>query len=62
MEMLTSLYVRARNLMTSEEGATATEYALLVALIAIIIVAGVRAFGGALDGFFDEITARVNAW
>ena len=45
-----------------ERGATATEYGLLVGLIALIIVAGVGAFGGALDAFFDSLAGVVNGW
>lgn len=50
--MLTKLYVWTK----SDEGATALEYGILVALIALVIVAGVGAFGGALNDFFDSIT------
>ncbi len=42
-----------------DEGATALEYGVLVALIALIIIAGVGAFGGALDAFFAGIAAAV---
>lgn len=46
----------------SDEGATAAEYGLLVALIALIIVVGVGAFGGALNAFFNQIAGTVNGW
>ncbi|MDF2049765.1 Flp family type IVb pilin [Arthrobacter sp. Cr_A7] len=46
----------------SEKGATATEYGLLVGLIALIIVGGVTAFGGALNGFFNDLAATVRLW
>jgi len=45
-----------------EKGATATEYGLLVGLIALIIVAGVGIFGEALDGFFTELGGTVGGW
>lgn len=45
-----------------ERGATATEYALLVALIAIILVGGVGLFGTALDGFFSDLADTVGDW
>jgi len=48
--------------LTSEKGATATEYGLLVGLIALIIVAGVGAFGGALNNFFNGLAGVVNGW
>lgn len=45
-----------------EKGATATEYALLVAFIAFAVIAGVTAFGGALSGYFTELGGTVTEW
>ncbi len=45
-----------------EKGATATEYALLVALIAIVIVVAVTAFGSNLNTFFQSIADTVAGW
>jgi pilus assembly protein Flp/PilA len=45
-----------------EKGATATEYGLLVGLIAIIIVVGVGAFGTSLNNFFSSLGTRVTGW
>ena len=45
-----------------EKGATATEYALLVALIAFIIVAGITLFGQRLNQFFTDIANTVSSW
>ncbi|MDQ4488803.1 Flp family type IVb pilin [Sinomonas sp. ASV486] len=45
-----------------EKGATATEYALLVGLIALIIAVGVLAFGGALNTWFNNLATKVAAW
>jgi len=42
-----------------ERGATATEYALLVAFIALVIVAGVTVFGSSLDTFFSNIGTKI---
>jgi pilus assembly protein Flp/PilA len=49
-------YVRIRltALPKSERGASAVEYGLLVALIAIIIIAAVSALGGKLSGVFQK--------
>ena len=38
-----------------EEGATAVEYALMVALIAAVIIAAVVILGGVLDTTFTEV-------
>lgn len=57
--MLTKLYVRTRNLMDSDEGATAVEYGLMVALIAVVIIAAVALIGTNLDLVFDKIGAEL---
>lgn len=45
-----------------ERGATATEYGLLVAFIALAIIAGVTLFGTALNGFFNDLKTAVDTW
>jgi pilus assembly protein Flp/PilA len=45
-----------------ERGATATEYGLLVALVAFLIIIGVTTFGGALNDFFTALGNRVGQW
>ncbi|MCW2736404.1 Flp family type IVb pilin [Nocardioides sp.] len=45
-----------------EDGATATEYGLLVGLIALIIVVGVGLFGDALNAFFSDLATQVGGW
>lgn len=46
------LYTKARTWMEGDEGATALEYGILVAFIAVIIIVGVGLFGNALNDFF----------
>ncbi|MBB6405811.1 Flp family type IVb pilin [Arthrobacter sp. AZCC_0090] len=48
--------------LTSEKGATATEYSLLVAFIALVIIAGVTLFGDALNKWFGDLAGHVGAW
>ncbi|MET3719021.1 Flp family type IVb pilin [Arthrobacter sp. UYEF21] len=43
--------------LSSEKGATATEYSLLVGLIALVIVVGVGLFGTNLNNFFNGLAA-----
>jgi Flp pilus assembly pilin Flp len=52
------LFTRYQLWAATEEGATAVEYAILVALIALVIVAGVTAFGGALNAKFTSMAAN----
>lgn len=46
----------------SEKGATATEYSLLIAFIAFLIIAGVTVFGNALGAWFTTLGSTVTAW
>ena len=45
----------------NEKGATAVEYALIVALIAVAIIAAVMALGGGIKGTFQAITDKLTA-
>jgi pilus assembly protein Flp/PilA len=56
--MIVALTAREKN----EKGATATEYGLLVALIAMAIILGVTAFGGALNQWFQDLATAVGNW
>lgn len=47
---------------SSEKGATATEYSLLVAFIALLIILGVTAFGNALNTWFTNLGTTVGGW
>lgn len=46
-------------LMRDDEGQDLVEYAMLVALIAIICVIGVGNFGIAVNGWFDGIAGQI---
>ena len=59
--MLLDLYVKAKTLLwgardkiTNEDGAVATEYGLLLVLVAIAIVAAATALGVAISGVFTR--------
>ena len=43
-----------------EEGASMVEYALLVALIAVVVIAGALFLGGAIETKFDEVGSTVD--
>ncbi|MFN2518929.1 MAG: Flp family type IVb pilin [Jatrophihabitantaceae bacterium] len=57
--MLDEVQSRISEVADQDRGATATEYALLVAFIAIAIIAGVTLFGNALNTFFSNLADRV---
>ena len=42
-----------------EKGATAVEYGLMVALIAIVIIGAVTLLGGNLNALFNDIAAKI---
>ena len=46
-------------LCTQDEGADATEFALMLSLIAVVIVGAVGLFGSTLSNTFNTITGRL---
>jgi pilus assembly protein Flp/PilA len=52
------LIKRIRN---REEGVTALEYALIAALIAVVIIVGVRAAGTATSNTFSNVAGQLNS-
>ena len=59
LKLIVAVQLRAADLRDSDRGATATEYALLVAFIAIAIIGGVTFFGKALNSFFSGLSGQV---
>lgn len=59
------LYLNARNFVTNrlsreEKGATAVEYGIMVALIAIVIIAAVTLLSGSLSDMFAEAACSLD--
>jgi pilus assembly protein Flp/PilA len=54
IETFEYIKIRLNAIGKSERGASAVEYGLLVALIAIIIIAAVTLLGGNLSAIFNE--------
>lgn len=52
-------FQKTMNFLRDEEGASAIEYALLVGLIAVAIVAAVTALGTKVSGVFTSATAKL---
>jgi pilus assembly protein Flp/PilA len=54
------LVAKAQALWASrDEGATAVEYGLMVALIAVVIIVAVTALGSKLSGLFTSVTSSI---
>lgn len=54
---LLKLYLKVTS--PRERGATAVEYGLMVALIAVVIIVAVTALGTQLSGLFDRVTTSI---
>lgn len=48
-----------RRLSRDDRGATATEYALLLAFIAVVIIVAVALFGSSLNGLLSSVASSV---
>lgn len=60
-----SVYLNARNFVSArlsreEKGATAVEYGIMVALIAVVIIAAVTFLGGGIKDMFVEAQCEIN--
>lgn len=45
----------------NDEGATAIEYGLIAALIAVVIIAAVAALGSSLSSTFQDVSTAINS-
>jgi len=50
-----------RRLIADQGGATAIEYGLIVALIAVAAMGGISALGGGVNGFWTKLASNVQA-
>ena len=48
-----------RRLLADQGGATAIEYGLIVALIAVAAIGGISAFGGGAGGMWTDLSSEV---
>jgi len=55
-----TMLTKIKNFVREEEGASAVEYGLLVALIAVAIITAVTALGTNLSGLFNKVAGQVN--
>ena len=59
LQFMTIMLVNDIKAKRDERGATAVEYGLMVALIAVVIIAAVTLLGGNLRTLFNDIAARI---
>ncbi len=57
--MLTKLYCLLQNRLTEEEGQDLVEYALIIALVSVALVAGLGTLATAIGGAFTSIGASL---
>lgn len=56
MVSMTAFIAGIKERLTSEKGATAVEYGLMVALIAVFIIGAVALVGTSLDAIFTDVS------
>jgi pilus assembly protein Flp/PilA len=56
---MNALVQRVKSFLVSEDGPTATEYAVMLALIIVACIAAITALGGALKGTFENLTGNL---
>ena len=59
MKFITDIQARINSMRSTDDGATAVEYGLMVSLIAVVIIAAVALIGTNLDLMFDGVGARL---
>jgi len=58
--MKNMLLKKMRELVRSEEGATATEYAVMLALIIVVAIGAISILGKKVDNTFKNINTKLN--
>jgi len=60
MNLLTKTYTFLTTFRDSEDGATAIEYGLIAALIAVVIIGTLTTLGTDISGLFTTISGSIN--
>jgi len=58
---MTKISSRIRRFLTSEDGPTAVEYAVMLALIIVAVVAIVGALGQSISGTFSSVSSTLGS-
>lgn len=59
LSRLVKLQLKATAALRNDRGATAVEYGLMVALIAVVIIVAVSALGSTLTNLFNNVSNKV---
>ena len=57
---MSHVIARAKEFLKSEDGPTATEYAVMLALIIAVVIGAVAALGSKVESKFTEVTAAMD--
>ena len=57
-----SLYLRIRSWLKSKEGQDLAEYALLLGLIALVVIAAVTILGTGLSNVWQVMAEKIGSW
>lgn len=57
---MNTLTFTLRRFLTDQAGATAIEYVLIAALIAVVIIVAVSSVGDGVIGLFDHVSGQTN--
>ncbi|WP_439936386.1 Flp family type IVb pilin [Nocardia sp. N13] len=60
LQFMTIMFINDIKAKRDERGATAVEYGLMVALIAIVIIAAVTLLGTKLSSLFNQVGTSIN--
>ncbi len=59
MKKLIPMYVKMQSMLKDEKGATMVEYALMVALIAVVCIGAVTLIGTSAETKFNEVQSAI---
>lgn len=55
---MNAIYRRVKDFIRSEDGPTATEYAVMLALIIVVAIAAITTLGQSVDATFQDVDAQ----
>ncbi|SEM89665.1 pilus assembly protein Flp/PilA [Pseudomonas sp. ok272] len=61
LELVRKLFIRVQLFMTRSEGASAIEYALIIAMVALVVISFVTPMGGAIKTTFNSLLTQMGA-